>query len=397
MRSAKAHVPVSQAERAALDRAEDAARQRQLYGDAVDDVKYLRRIGFTVNRDGGNVRVGNKLLTLAEVRTMAARERSIAGEPTVGGARRLITTASGLRVGQKVSAAPKSAPVTRAIAEPKRQGAIPKTPTQLPKPATVPHSTDLGAKPKVVWLDLGLLRIDTRYQREIGEAGRQHVNRIVKAFNWNCYQPIIVTEGADGSYAVIDGQHRFEAAKKHPLIDSLPCYIIDAPEVSTQAQIFVDVNSNRRGLTSSQKFWASHAAGDKSATALAAICEKADVKILRGPQGGRDGTPPMSILGPLIIQRLVARFGEKPVGEAISLLAATHRETRGAFRSSTIGALVRITAEKGYRRERLRTALAAADLDKLHTKASALAKGGGVGSLTAGAERLLRARMEAAT
>jgi hypothetical protein len=145
--------------------------------------------------------------------------------------------------------------------------------------AAAEHSTDLGTKPRVVWLDLGLLDVDRRYQREITGGGEAHINRILRGFNWNRYQPIVVTEQADGRYAVIDGQHRLEAAKKHPLIDSLPCYIIDAPDLAAQAEIFVAVNSDRRALTGLQKFWASVAAGNREAAALVKACEAAGVTI----------------------------------------------------------------------------------------------------------------------
>lgn len=381
-----AHRPKSATEIAAQRQAEDAARQRDLYGDALPAKELLQRRGFPVNREGPNVRVGSKLMTLAEMEMMAEREAGLAG--MAAPVRRVVETANGLRVGQAIAIVPKAA--ARPALTPRM--VEPKAVRPPPKPMLPAHSADLGTRPRVVWLDLGLLTIDKRYQRDIAEGGQQHINRIRQGFNWNCYQPIVVTEGADGTYAVIDGQHRLEAAKKHPLIDSLPCYIIDAPEVTQQAQIFVDVNSNRRGLTSSQKFWASHAAGEKSAVALADICKAAGVTILRGPPGTQ--IPPLSILGPLVCQRLIVRFGAGPVREAILLLAETHSKTLGAFRSATVSALVRIATGKGYSRDALRRVLIVTNLAELQGQASALTSGGGVSSLTLGTEKLLRAAIE---
>lgn len=375
-------------EREALAKAEDEARQKALYGDLLPDVQVLRKRDFVVTREGSKFRVGNKLLDRAEVRAMARREGGLAGMAFT----RPGQTASGLKVGDTVALAPKKPVKATPLPITKEKVAVAKV-QAAPTPKEPDHSTDLGAKPRVVWLDLALLTIDMRYQRDIGETGRQHVNRIVKAFNWNCYQPIIVTESADGTYPVIDGQHRLEAAKAHPLIDRLPCYVIDAPEVSKQAQIFVEVNSNRRGLTSSQRFWASHAAGEPSAVALVEICTAAGVQILRHGAGLKDGTPPLSILGPLVTQRLVTRFGAKAVREAITLLAETHPKTFGAFRSSNVSALVRIAAGKGYSRAALRRVLTGLDLSALHVEASAMAKGGGVASQTLGTEKLLRAKL----
>lgn len=383
----------SPADIAAQRRAEEEARFEALYGDALPHVRILQRRGFVVTKEGRDFLVGNKRLTKTELVAMASREASVAGMADPG--RRVVTTASGLRVGHQTSLTPKKpkapAPAPKPKLAPAPRQVVPK-PVKPPKPVVSLHSTDLGAKPRVVWLDLGLLTIDKRYQRDIGEGGRAHVAQILKSFNWNCYQPIIVTENADGTYPVIDGQHRLEAAKRHPLIDSLPCYIIDAPEVSKQAQIFVAVNSNRRGLTSAQRFWASHAAGEASAVALADICKANGVTILRGPPGTQ--IPPLAILGPLVCQRLVVKFGARALREAITLLAESHATTPGAFRSSTIGALVRIAADKaGYSREGLRRVLVATDLSKLLGEAASLISGGGVSSLTLGTEKLLRAKM----
>lgn len=381
-------------EREAARVAEEAARLKELYGDLLPDVQVLRARGFVVTREGAGFRVGNKLVDKAGLRAMARREGGLAGMAFT----RPGKTVSGLKVGDSVALAPKK-PATATPLPTTKEKVIAATVAKAeaaPKPRAPDHSTDLGAKPRVVWLDLGLLTVDMRYQRDIGEGGRQHVGRIVKAFNWNCYQPIIVTENADGTYPVIDGQHRLEAAKAHPLIDQLPCYIIDAPELSKQAQIFVEVNSNRRGLTSSQRFWASHAAGEPSAVALVDICTKAGVTILRHGAGLKEGTPPLSILGPLVAQRLVTRFGARAVKHAISLLAETHPKTFSAFRGSNIGALVRIAADKNFSRDALRRVLTGLDLAALHVEASALAKGGGVSSQTLGTEKLLRAKLAAA-
>jgi hypothetical protein len=65
-------------ERAAEIRAAEAARVVELYGDALDDVRLLRRRGFVVVREGQRCRVGNMLCSLAALRAKAARERRLA-------------------------------------------------------------------------------------------------------------------------------------------------------------------------------------------------------------------------------------------------------------------------------------------------------------------------------
>ena len=235
------------------------------------------------------------------------------------------------------------------------------------KPKAVFHSTDLGAKPRVVWIALGQLVVDKTYQREIGGAGVTHVNHLLREFNWNCYQPIIVGEREDGRFAVIDGQHRLEAARKHPLIDELPCYVVDAPGVAAQASIFAAVNGRRLALTSQQKFWAAHAGGDAKAIEVARLCAVAGVAILRSPPS--TDIAARSILAPFTLQKLVRQVGTEAVGLALELLAETHGETPNAFRSPTVAALCRIATGKGFASQRTKRALRQLDLDRLYDDA----------------------------
>lgn len=271
--------------------------------------------------------------------------------------------------------------------------AAPSTTRRAGKPKAVPHSTDLGARPRVVWIALGQLVVDKTYQREIGGAGVTHVNRLLREFNWNCYQPIIVGERDDGRFAVIDGQHRLEAARKHPLIAELPCYVVDAPDVAAQASIFATVNGRRLALTSQQKFWAAHAGGDAKAVEVARLCAVAGVAILRSPPSYV--IPPRSILAPFTLQKLVRQVGTEAVGSALELLAETHGETPNAFRSPTVAALCRIAADKGYPVQRTKRVLRALDLDRLYDDARRDRVTGG-GTLETAAERVLRRHLDAA-
>jgi len=67
-------------EREAAVRAAELACEVELYGDAGDDVRFLRQRGFVVTREGDRFRVGAALCTLAGLRAKAARERRLAAE-----------------------------------------------------------------------------------------------------------------------------------------------------------------------------------------------------------------------------------------------------------------------------------------------------------------------------
>lgn len=370
-------------EREAARAAEEAARLKELYGDLLPDVQVLRKRGFVVTREGAGFMVGNKLLDKAGLRAMAQREGGLAGM----GFTRPGKTASGLKVGDSVALAPKK-PATATPMPTTKQKEIAATVATPPKPAK--HSTDLGVRPRVVWLDLSLLTIDKTYQREISKQGAAHVNRILLSFNWNHYQPIVVSERDDGTYAVIDGQHRLEAAKRHPLIDSLPCYIIDAADAAKQAAIFVAVNSRRIALTSLQQFHAAVAARQPEAMSAAALCSDAGVTILKSPPSY--DIPPRSIISPFTLLKMVRQVGRPAVATAIKVLAETHPTTLNAFRSPTIAALCRVVADPKIDVAKIRAVLAAIDLARFYddTRNGRVTSGG---TLETSAERVLRDRL----
>ncbi|KAF0102206.1 MAG: ParB domain-containing protein nuclease [Rhodospirillaceae bacterium] len=371
-------------EREALAKAEDEARQKALYGDLLSHVQVLRKRGFVVTAaGGGKYLVGNKLLDKAEVRAMARREGGLAGMAFT----RPGQTASGLKVGDTVALVPKK-PATATPLPTTKEKAVAAAVAPPPKPAK--HSTDLGVRPRVVWLDLALLVIDKTYQREISKMGAAHVNRILLAFNWNHYQPIVVSERDDGTYAVIDGQHRLEAAKRHPLIDSLPCYIIEAPDAAKQAAIFVAVNSRRIALTSLQQFHAAVAARQPEAMVAAGLCADAGVTILKSPPSY--DIPPRSIISPFTLLKMVRHVGRPAVATAIKILAETHPATLNAFRSPTIAALCRVVADPKIDVAKVRAVLAATDLARFYddTRNGRVTSGG---TLETSAERVLRERI----
>ena len=201
-------------------------------------------------------------------------------------------------------------------------------------------SQDLGSAPALQWIDVGDLVVDRRYQRLMGKKNEQHVAAIVRNFSWLHYQPIVVAR-TDTGYAVIDGQHRYEAAKMHPLVSSLPCYVIEAPDVATQAQLFISANSARIQVGSIHKFWAAHAAGEDWAVRIVRLCEAAGVEIARGPVSRP--APPLKTVATHTLEKLLP-LGDDALGTALRVLARAQPETPDVFRSATIAALTRIVA-----------------------------------------------------
>jgi hypothetical protein len=369
-----------------------AARDSDLFGRYLEDDRLLRSRDYQITRDGADFTVDGNRVDGETVRALADRQRRLSA-PTQSTTE--IVTPAGLKVGDSVPLArarrrTKAKPQTLEFTSPREVRPTLSGAAAMARTKASEYSTDLGTRPRVVWVGLELLSVDRRYQREITRGGQTHINRILRGFNWNRFQPILVTEGADGTYAVIDGQHRLEAAKKHPLIDELPCYVIDTPEVATQAEIFVSVNSDRRALTGLQKFWASVAAGNKEAQVLARTCEEAGVVVPRNPPPS--GLKARMLLGPNVAVRLVGRFGRQAVIDAIKLLAEAWPDADAGFRICNLAAVAAI-ASTPYDRDRTLKALKGLEPEKLYAEALAGAGHGSTNSLAASSEKLIRKAM----
>jgi hypothetical protein len=329
------------AERRAAERAEIEAREREIYGDLVDDVRVLRgRSFFVAAQDGGAFVVGTKTVDRDGLRALADRERRLMGHQVERpAARQVEASASGLKVGQ-----------VEAYQKPQRRPPVAAPPpsralsgaARISKEKADATSADLGPPPRLDWLPLDRLTVDARYQRALGADNWKHIKRIAREWSWLHYQPIVCAPAADGGFVVIDGQHRLEAARHHPAIDRLPAYIVAAADLAQQARAFVALNGQRIGVTRLQRFWAAHAAGDRTAVRIAALCAAADVTIARsiGVQ------PPRTTVATFTIEKLLP-LGAPAVGSALQALATAHRNTRDGIKGAIIAALARMLADPG--------------------------------------------------
>ena len=249
-------------------------------------------------------------------------------------------------------------------------------------------SADLGKAPLLKWLPVDALSVDRSYQRAMGPENWAHANRILREFCWLYYQPLCVAPSTNGGYVVIDGQHRLEAARKHPLIKQLPCYIVDAAEVSAQARAFVAFNGRRIGITRIQRFWASHAAGDATAARIHALCEKAGVRIVRSA----GVLPPCSTYATATFEKLL-KLGDPAILAGLKVLVEAQGEAEDAFKGCNIAAVVRIAAAEGrsFERPAMVKALEPIDLEDEIAKAR-IDRANSGGSIEQALEKRLRKR-----
>lgn len=218
-----------------------------------------------------------------------------------------------------------------------------------------------GAPPKLKWLPLDLLQIDQRYQREIKRDGWKMVRKIANGFQWARFQALIVS-GPDkiGDFAVIDGQHRLEAARLLEDVSEVPCLVIDAEDIQRQARTFKGINKDRKRVTRVNVFWADVAAGEEGANKVVAVCRDCGVTISRAGTGRQK---PLHTVAVAAIERLI-RLDEGSLRRALAILVKSQAEAENAFRAQTIRALTYMIALKpDFDEGRMARALEDMDLD----------------------------------
>lgn len=127
------------------------------------------------------------------------------------------------------------------------------------------------------------LWVDERYQRNLSRKGADLITKMCRSWDWRKFKPPVVTVADDGRLHVMDGQHTAIAAASHPNIKTIPVMLVDATTLEERAETFIGINRDRVAVTPAQIFYAELAAGDAEAKAVKAMCDAADVIILRQP------------------------------------------------------------------------------------------------------------------
>lgn len=110
-------------------------------------------------------------------------------------------------------------------------------------------------------INKNLLLVNDDYQRT---ASSSKILEIASEWSWIGCGVIIVAK-RDGSYWVIDGQHRVLAAKRRSDIKEMPCIVFDVENICDEASGFLATNTNRKPVTSHGKHKALVVSGDEIA------------------------------------------------------------------------------------------------------------------------------------
>ncbi len=180
-----------------------------------------------------------------------------------------------------------------------------------------PQYRDPGEIPMLDWIDKTLIDVDPTYQRELDEA---RVQRMVEWFDWRSFGALVLTKAADGRYHAPDGQHRLEAAKRHPMVSVVPAVIVEAETTAAEAEVFVGINRDRRNVTPLQLYWAELAAEDPEAKTVAQVCERAGISIVRSP-GGATRAKAGDTVAISVIRGLISRRGAMRARQMLEVLS----------------------------------------------------------------------------
>ena len=121
-------------------------------------------------------------------------------------------------------------------------------------------------------IEVSKIAIDKSYQRGVNQL---KVKKIIKNFNMNAFGTLLVSKrnDDDDEYFLVDGQHRLSAAEVKS-IKNVPCCVIYGLNQQEEAELFVELNSNRYQVRSMDKFKAKVAAEDEKTLEMIEIMNK---------------------------------------------------------------------------------------------------------------------------
>lgn len=205
---------------------------------------------------------------------------------------------------------------------------------------TPDESKPLGEKPNLEWLAKDILRVDDKYQRSAkSERSRRNIEKMTRNFSWEYFGAVIVAPNEDGTFNVIDGQHRLLAALGRDDISEVPCVILNGSgTTSRQAKSFSAINTNRVNINSLGKFYAAVAAEDDDAVVLAKILQDAGCEIPRNPvpKGETKSNQTQAVS---TLMRLLETYSEGEIVRALSCIKTAYEGENGQMIAPLLKAL----------------------------------------------------------
>jgi hypothetical protein len=228
----------------------------------------------------------------------------------------------------------------------------------------IPHTKTLGMVGTDEWLVASEIGVDMQYQRPLSMG---HVRKIAREFNLKAFGVLLVSERANGTYWIIDGQHRLAAVKALGRGDMrLPCHVYRNLSVAEEAEIF-HMQTQRKAISTVDRFRARLFAGDEHALSLNRIIQKHGLHV---EQNTRRGTLP----GIGAVERIYDRQGAQQLDDILTIAVAAWGDREQGIPAIVYQGLDAFLIRYGdrYDRDRLIRVLRSNDLERVTADAKAL-------------------------
>ena len=146
----------------------------------------------------------------------------------------------------------------------------------------------------------GLLRVDSRYQRELTIS---RVVSLASEWSWVSCGSLTVAKRGDESLWVVDGQHRLLAAQRRSDISVLPCVVFEVSEVEDEAINYERANTLRGSMKGHEMFKARLFSRDPIALAVNELVAASGRRV-----GGQSSSNDVNCVG--LLYRLAKDNGE---------------------------------------------------------------------------------------
>jgi len=206
-------------------------------------------------------------------------------------------------------------------------------------------------------IPLGLLKPSPTAQRDLNE---DRAIRLAEDWEWTKCQSLTVVPADDGTYEIIDGQHRWWAAwLTFDKDKELPCDVLLTVPTSddvAKAGHFLDINTNRRALTGDTVFAKMLMAHRPEALTVVRVLESRGLELM-SRSGGRRQARDGEVLAGSTLLRLVRQVGEAGLREIVGTLYEGWGISAAAYSAymltGTAQFLSRYWPEPNFQRERL--------------------------------------------
>lgn len=206
----------------------------------------------------------------------------------------------------------------------------------------VPKTDEFGPATQLAWLPIAQLRVDDTYQRPpTHRHSRDNIARIAAGFDWRRFAPVVVSPVAGGLYAIVDGQHRTIAALLCGL-EQVPCAIILADD-KQQAEAFRAINGVVTKVSSFHLWRARIAAADPDASRIAAVCERAGIRVRFNVEASE--MKPGDTLALSSIEFVVRRHGDAVAVASLAAIRTSAGELAGYLRADLIRAVANVLGD----------------------------------------------------